>query len=554
MAKVDFRKRLSDKFAELILENSGLVSSNLWNSADRPFNPVSGTIFKGGNAYNLLVEQLERGSDDPRWLTMKQANSVGLQIRKGAKAAFAEFWDWSKVKPEADETGDNVDSTNEALAKKPDRFFAVLFNGSDVIGLPRYSKIQSLNSIAVAEELLEATNAKIVIREKSKFAKGTSNKFSYYSHADDQIVSIPKQDYGSESDFYVSMIHELSLWTGHHSRMKRRGPMEKRRLDSPEYVREQLVATLASHQLASMLGIEGRTTPKIDHSRQWVDILKDDKHELFRIARDADLIVNNILERAPDVKSKLNGHLIHNVLNDAFKKSVSSGVKPGLPSFIPEDKKAPDVSESGTGKNDRRWQSFEETVRSSALNFKVDPSVVNRALELIEPKFSEIFNAAEKNGYSAYDMNDMLSKNIMSEMHHAEVRQQQWNKFSALVYQNGADKYGKSQIDISMLLLENKYQALLAKGVNSGWNKEQTDEQIRTLIYGDAGRRAIDEHFVGELIRQYSESNVETDHDFCLSPLGMSDFEIPADVGYVDNELLITVTANSESLMEDAEL
>ena len=77
-AREDFRQRLTNALIESIEENDGLPWERGWdNMATRPFNPGTGIKYKGGNVLNLLLEQIKRGSDDPRWMTLKQANHAG---------------------------------------------------------------------------------------------------------------------------------------------------------------------------------------------------------------------------------------------------------------------------------------------------------------------------------------------------------------------------------------------------------------------------------------------------------------------------------------------
>ena len=44
-----------------------------------PFNVVSGKRYRGGNIMHLMSQD----HDDPRWMTSRQAESMGARIRKG---------------------------------------------------------------------------------------------------------------------------------------------------------------------------------------------------------------------------------------------------------------------------------------------------------------------------------------------------------------------------------------------------------------------------------------------------------------------------------------
>ena len=49
--------------------------------ATLPFNPTTAKRYRGINSLNLI----SRGYTDPRWLTYKQAEAAGAQVRKGQK-------------------------------------------------------------------------------------------------------------------------------------------------------------------------------------------------------------------------------------------------------------------------------------------------------------------------------------------------------------------------------------------------------------------------------------------------------------------------------------
>ena len=46
-----------------------------------PFNPTNGTRYKGINVVHLL----SRGYSDARWMTYRQAQTKGYQVRRGEK-------------------------------------------------------------------------------------------------------------------------------------------------------------------------------------------------------------------------------------------------------------------------------------------------------------------------------------------------------------------------------------------------------------------------------------------------------------------------------------
>ena len=225
------------------------------------------------------------------------------------------------------------------------------------------------------------------------------------------------------------------------------------------------------------------------------------------------------------------------------ERKLDTGISPDLPSFIPpEAKKLPE--HNSFGKHDSRWASFDSTVKEQALKAGVDQSVVERSLSLIEPQFTQVMNAAEANGYSAEEMNMMLSRSIIDEMQTAELRQQQWESYSEKVRNVGAgSSYSSEQIELALQEQGIRYQQLISKSVQENWSKSETDTEIRSLVFGEEGRRPVTEEFLRELIEnspaaQQVKPSSESDDDFVLTPLGLSG-EMPEDAGVAADEHIL---------------
>jgi antirestriction protein ArdC len=88
------KKPFSDQVAEKLikqLEAGTAPWQRPWgetSNAQLPMNPSSGNRYKGINVVHLLSE----GRADPRWMTYKQAETVGAQVRKGEKGTTIQFW------------------------------------------------------------------------------------------------------------------------------------------------------------------------------------------------------------------------------------------------------------------------------------------------------------------------------------------------------------------------------------------------------------------------------------------------------------------------------
>src|SRR6202050_4592272 len=92
----DFRQEVTDSIVGM-LERGGAPWQKLWepgaSSLGIPFNPTSERAYRGGNAIHLMATGLERGYEDPRWMTYKQAADNGWQVRRGERGTQVEYWE-----------------------------------------------------------------------------------------------------------------------------------------------------------------------------------------------------------------------------------------------------------------------------------------------------------------------------------------------------------------------------------------------------------------------------------------------------------------------------
>src|ERR1700721_1141682 len=100
----DFRQEVTDSIIGM-LERGVAPWQKPWEpgagSLGIPFNPTSERAYRGGNAIHLMATGLQRGYEDSRWMTYKQASDNGWQVRRGEKGTQIEYWE---VKQASDNT------------------------------------------------------------------------------------------------------------------------------------------------------------------------------------------------------------------------------------------------------------------------------------------------------------------------------------------------------------------------------------------------------------------------------------------------------------------
>src|SRR5262249_47036924 len=90
----DFAKRLANKLIEQLKAGTAPWRQP-WEAGQMasPYNPTTGNRYRGGNVLALIVTQ----HADPRWMTHKQAQAQGWQVRAGEKGTQIQHWIWRKL-------------------------------------------------------------------------------------------------------------------------------------------------------------------------------------------------------------------------------------------------------------------------------------------------------------------------------------------------------------------------------------------------------------------------------------------------------------------------
>lgn len=265
-----------------------------------PFNPTTGKNYRGMNALWLAMQPYE----DPRWMTLKQANTLNLKIPKDTKATMITFWKNTEERPMLDAAGQQVKDENGRAKKesirleKPVSANAWVFNAEQVPAiLPLKETLQKFrpnyewSPVERAEAILAASKAQI------KFGGNEA----YYAPKPDFIQLPEKRQFPTATQFYATALHELGHWTGHETRLNR---IQSGDFGSPEYAREELRAEIASLMLGSETGIGhcfGQHAAYVDN---WIKALKEDPYELYRASSDAQKITDFVMDIERNVAQK----------------------------------------------------------------------------------------------------------------------------------------------------------------------------------------------------------------------------------------------------------
>ena len=245
-----------------------------------PMNPTTMKRYRGINAIALLMSQPTdaRGAQDPRWLTYKQAEAHGWQVRRGEKSRTVEFWQFEK-----EETDKSTGEKRTVQLERPRAFYAAVFHASQVDGMPPL-EIQKHEWDPI--ERVEA-----LLRESQADIRHEAGATPHYSLTKDRIVMPERGQFPDAGRYAATALHELGHWTGHPSRLNR---SMAHAFGSPAYAREELRAEVASYLLGQELGIGHDPGQHDAYLGNWLAALRQDPREISRACADAEKIVTHV--------------------------------------------------------------------------------------------------------------------------------------------------------------------------------------------------------------------------------------------------------------------
>lgn len=261
-------------------------------------NPVSNANYHGMNMVKLYLYSEAYGYTDTRFMTYKQAQSKGWQVKKGEKGIRLEKYIFTKqVEQENPDTGQKEKVTVRLRRPMVNTF--VVFNASQIDGIESMKEMEPLEHNAVleiADQLIASSECSI--REE---AQGKA----YYSSQTDSITLPPRDSFISQEAFATTLLHEMVHSTGHSSRLAR--PLLNQ-FGTPEYAMEELRAELGAFFMGTDLGIEGSQELLDSHTcylQSWISALENDPNELFRACSDAQKAVERLSDNLEQYREQM---------------------------------------------------------------------------------------------------------------------------------------------------------------------------------------------------------------------------------------------------------
>lgn len=270
---MESRQIVVDKFIELLSDDS-ICWQQEWFSS-RPYNPVTGTIYKGGNFVRLSVASAENNYHDPRWLTFKNITDKGYKLKAGSKGVMCEKWKLVERKKHLrdkagkllkDANGNYIIDPNEKEEYMIVNYFTV-FNGDCIDGLERLEK-QKCTDNNLPKYIFDNSPVPILDDESP-----------FYDFKQDAI-HLPRCFY-SESAKYYTFYRHLVEATGIRSRLNRN-------FGSAE---EALICELGAVFLAADTKLEVWIENSVAHINEWCNLLRENYNIFFTAAKEAECAV-----------------------------------------------------------------------------------------------------------------------------------------------------------------------------------------------------------------------------------------------------------------------
>jgi antirestriction protein ArdC len=236
----------------------------------------NGVPYRGINVLMLWSESLDKGFASPTWMTFRQAAELGGHVCKGERGSVVVYA--SKLSRSETDPDTGEDSSREIPFLKS---YSV-FNVEQIEGLPDQYYVKPevqtdpVERIAGADAFAAATGAEII----------HGGTMACYNVGRDRVQMPVFECFRDAHSYYATLIHELTHWTRHPSRLERE--FGRKRFGDEGYAMEELVAELGAAFLCADLGLAPE--PRDDHAAyigSWLKVLKDDKHAIFTAASHA---------------------------------------------------------------------------------------------------------------------------------------------------------------------------------------------------------------------------------------------------------------------------
>ena len=291
-----------------------------WNSSRTysalPVNAKHERRYTGINVPILWAAALSKGYQRDRWLTFKQTSSLGGHIRRGEKGTtIIRYLNVKVLRKNENSKPENGEPEHDEY--KIARGFPV-FNVDQCIGLPEYvidgqqtnfGRKHKWEAKMSADHFIESCGARI---------RFSGNSACYWPSAD-LICLPPKSSFHSTAGYYSTVMHELTHWTGHKSRLNRPGIVDRVGAGNAVEATEELIAEIGSAFLCAEYQIKGELRHEA-YVNDWIKLLQNDPKSIFTTSARAWKAYNYLLQNQ-SANQIANGTKANNLFTESLPDS-----------------------------------------------------------------------------------------------------------------------------------------------------------------------------------------------------------------------------------------
>ena len=292
---------IMQKVADQVIKNIDKYDDNWlkpWVKSGMPKN-IRGTYYNGMNTIILWCVQEENKYVSRTFATFNQIKAKGGKVKKGEKGHQVIYMQPALFRNIR--KGEKPNSVHEDSIK-------VQYN------LMRTYYVFNLDQTTLEDKDIVVADGADTIPKVEQYIKNTKadikhdNKLyagkCYYVPSLDYIGMVDKDKFNNTDsanateNYYSTILHELTHWTGHKSRCDRTEKYKAKYFDDiDKYAFEELVAEIGSAIQSCMLGV---TSVPAKHNYQYINSwkmkIKEQPNVLFKASSYAQAGINHILE------------------------------------------------------------------------------------------------------------------------------------------------------------------------------------------------------------------------------------------------------------------
>jgi antirestriction protein ArdC len=241
--------------------------------------------YRGANQLILMLTAMVTGFESPRWGTYKAWRRIGAQVRKGEHAAakLVKWGTWGSCPVHG--KGRDKCCTEMGLHFYA-RQFAV-FNVAQVDDAPEVETTErAWTPVEGAERVIERSGLQVVHADPTR---------AFFSPSYPERVNVPPPEaFDTAEDYYGTLLHEATHWTGHESRL---GREYGKNFGDALYAAEELVAELGATFVAGAIGMAAEPSQGVTaYLSHWLRMLEEGPDRLYTAAKYAQEAADYLLK------------------------------------------------------------------------------------------------------------------------------------------------------------------------------------------------------------------------------------------------------------------